>query len=180
MPTIISHPAIPLAIGLGLSSGVVSRRLLVAGIAGSIAPDLDVYLHHASGAYSAFEHRGLTHSILFALLCGAAAAAFSVKLHTRPLVAFLFVSVATASHGFLDAFTNGGSGILFFWPFQDERHFMPLQFIQVSPLGIRPFFTLYGLHVLWSELKWIWLPGIVLGIVLHWLRSAVIARAPPH
>ena len=177
MPTIISHPAIPLAIGLGLSSGVVSQRLLIAGIAGSIAPDLDVYLHRAFDAYAALEHRGLTHSILFALLCGAAAAAFAPRLHARALVAFLFVSVATASHGFLDAFTNGGPGILFFWPFSDERHFMPLQFIQVSPLGIRPFFSLNGVHVLWSELKWLWLPAIVLGIVLHWLRSAVKAAA---
>ena len=175
MPTIISHPAVPLTIGLGLSSGVISRRLLIAGIASSIAPDLDVYLRHAFDAYTALEHRGLTHSIFFALLCGAACAAFAGKLHTRPLVAFLFVSVATASHGFLDAFTNGGPGILFFWPFSDERHFMPLQFIQVSPLGIRPFFSLNGVHVLWSELKWLWLPSIVLGIVLHWLRSAAQA-----
>ena len=172
MASIISHPAIPLAIGLGLGSGVISRKLLVAGVVCSIVPDLDVYLRRAADAYSAFGHRGLTHSIVFALLCGAVAAALSRKLDTRPLIAFLFVSVATASHGFLDAFTTGGSGILFFWPFSDERHFMPLQFIQVSPIGIREFISFHGALVLWSELKYLWLPAVVFGIVLHWVHSA--------
>ena len=173
MSSIISHPAIPLAIGLGLGSGLVSRRLLVTGIACSIIPDLDVYLHRAADAYPALEHRGLTHSIAFAVLCGALAAVFARKLDARPLVAFLFVTVASASHGFIDAFTTGGPGILFFWPFSDERHFMPLQFIQVPPVGIVPFFSFRGLEVLWSELKWLWLPSVVLGIVTHWVSTGL-------
>ncbi len=172
MPSILSHPAVPLAIGLGLGSGIIPRKLIIAGVLCSIVPDLDVYLHRAADAYSAFEHRGLTHSLSFAVLCGAAAAASSKRLNTRALTAFLFICIATASHGFLDAFTTGGPGILFLWPFSEERHFMPLQFIQVSPLGIRPFFSSQGLSVLWSELKWLWLPGVVLGIILHWMRSA--------
>lgn len=174
MPSIISHPAVPLAIGLGLSSGLVPRKLLIAGVLCSIAPDLDVYLDRAADVYSVFEHRGLTHSILFALICGAVAAAFARRLEASPLIAFLFITVATGSHGFLDAFTTGGPGILFFWPFSEERYFMPLQFIQVSPLGIKPFFSSRGLSVLWSELKWLWLPGVVVAIVLHWLRSAFV------
>jgi inner membrane protein len=175
MASIISHPVVPLAIGLGFSSGVVSRKLLIAGVICSMAPDLDVYLHRAADAYSAFEHRGLTHSSLFAAMCGAIAAACAKRLDTRPLIAFVFISIAMASHGFLDAFTTGGPGILFFWPFSEERYFMPLQFIQVSPLGIRPFFSSQGLSVLWSELKWLWLPGVVLAIALHWARSAALA-----
>ena len=176
MPTVISHPAIPLAIGLGLGSGLVSRRLLAAGVVSCIVPDLDVYVPGFVSDYvGAFDHRGLTHSIAFALFCGALAAAFAGRLQARRGVAFLFVSVAAASHGFLDAFTTGGPGILFFWPFSDERHFMPLQFIQVSPIGIRAFISFRGLEVLWSELKWLWLPSIVLGIFVHWLHSGIRA-----
>jgi inner membrane protein len=42
MPTIFSHPAVPLTLGFGLGKEIVSRRLLVAGVAASILPDLDV------------------------------------------------------------------------------------------------------------------------------------------
>jgi membrane-bound metal-dependent hydrolase YbcI (DUF457 family) len=42
MPTIISHTAIPLAIGLGLGRKAISSRLLLAGMAASILPDLDM------------------------------------------------------------------------------------------------------------------------------------------
>ena len=163
----------PLAIGLGLGSGVVSRRLLITGIVCTMIPDLDVYLASwAHGDLSALEHRGVTHSFAFALFCGAIAAAFARRLDSRALIVFPFIALATASHGILDAFTDGGPGVLFFWPFSDERYFMPLQFIQVSPLGIANFFSTRGLHVLWSEFKWLWLPSVVLAILLHWVHSA--------
>lgn len=46
MPTIITHAAIPLAIGLGQGSGIIGRRLLLAGVAASILPDMDVLACH--------------------------------------------------------------------------------------------------------------------------------------
>ena len=176
MASIISHPAIPLAIGYGLGAGIISRRLMIAGIVCCIAPDLDVYLHGLAARFPALEHRGLTHSLVFAVLCGAAAAAFARTLHARPLIAFLFISIATASHGLIDAFTTGGPGILFFWPFSEERYFMPLQFIQVSPIGISSFFSSRGLDVLLSELKWLWLPSVAFAIMLSWLRPSLEQR----
>jgi hypothetical protein len=36
-----------------------------------------------------------------------------------------FLFLATASHGILDAFTDGGRGIAFFAPFGTERYFFP-------------------------------------------------------
>jgi hypothetical protein len=39
MPTIFTHPAIPLALGLGLVLKVVPQRLIAAGIVVSILPD---------------------------------------------------------------------------------------------------------------------------------------------
>ena len=167
MPTLLSHPAVPLAIGLGLGSGVISRRLMVAGVAAAIVPDLDVYLEHLT---SAIGHRGVTHSLLFAIACGAFAALFARVLETKPLTAFAFIAAATASHPVLDAFTNGGAAIPFFWPFDDERYFMPVQPIEVSPLGIRRFFSERGVDVLLSELVWIWTPAIALCAALRWGR----------
>src|SRR6267378_8050335 len=44
-----------------------------------------------------------------------------------------FFFLATASHGLLDAMTNGGLGVAFFAPFCDTRYFLPWQPIVVSP-----------------------------------------------
>jgi inner membrane protein len=42
-----------------------------------------------------------------------------------------------ASHGVLDAFTDGGLGVALFWPATDARFFAPWRPIPVSPLGWR-------------------------------------------
>ena len=174
MPSIISHPAVPLAVGLGLGSGIISRRLLLAGILCSVIPDLDVYaqLYTAS-----IGHRGITHSILFAFVCAAAAALIATRLHAPRAIAFWFVFLATASHGVLDAFTNGGSGITFLWPLSAEGYFMPFRRIEVSPLGISRFFSDRGATVLMSELKWVWVPALAFGAALYMMRRIYIARA---
>jgi inner membrane protein len=178
MASIISHPAIPLAIGIGLGSGIISRRLLVAGVLFSIAPDLDLYAEFIPRV----GHRGITHTLLFALVCGSLAALAARALDSRALTTFSFITVATASHGFLDAFTNGGTGIIFFWPLSSERYFMPFRVIEVSPIGIASFFSQRGVEVLASELKWVWLPAILLGIVLYVTRRTHQNTAPrdPH
>jgi inner membrane protein len=70
----------------------------------------------------------------------------------------VFLFAAAASHGILDALTNGGMGVAFWWPWSGERYFFPEQMIEVSPLGIYRFLSLKGLSVLWSEVLWVWLP----------------------
>ena len=171
MASLISHPAVPLAIGLALGTRIVPPRLLLAGIAGCMLPDADVIAYRFGLPYeSAFAHRGFTHSIFFALLCGALAAASAARLRARAWIAFAFVGIATASHGLLDAFTTGGSGIAFFWPFGQERYFMPLQVILVSPIGLSRFFSEWGLRVLLSELKWVWPPCLGLATLIYLIR----------
>jgi inner membrane protein len=78
---------------------------------------------------------------------------------------WLFLFLATASHGVLDAMTNGGLGVAFFAPFSDARYFFPWRPIVVSPISIRAFFGPRGLQVMWSEIGWIWAPSIVLFLV---------------
>lgn len=42
MPTVITHAAVPLCLGLGLGSKVIPPRLLFAGIVLAMLPDADV------------------------------------------------------------------------------------------------------------------------------------------
>jgi inner membrane protein len=171
MPTLLTHPAVPLALGLGLGARTVSRRLLLAGIALSILPDLDVLAFQFAIPYGAgLGHRGFSHSLLFAASMTLAGAFWLRRHQERFVPAVLFLFIAAASHGVLDAFTNGGYGIAFLWPFSLERYFAPLQVIEVSPLSAGRFFSARGATVLVSEFLWVWLPCIGLAALLSAYR----------
>ena len=158
MPTIITHALVPAAIGAGIGRRVIPAPLLAAGAIAAMLPDLDV-LGLRLGLSS---HRGFTHSLAFAALLALAGAACHRRLRAGFAVCFGFLFAATASHGLLDALTNGGSGIAFLWPFSDGRWFAPWRPVEVSPLGIRGFFTARGVEVLKSEVVCIWLPTLAL------------------
>ena len=171
MPTVLSHPAVPLALGLALGSGIVPRRLLLAGVVASVLPDLDVIAFRLGIGYShELGHRGFSHSLLAALSLGAVAAAFAKHLLATRKAAFLFVFVAAASHGLLDMLTNGGLGVALAWPFSEQRYFFPWQVVEASPLSLRRVFGPAGLAVFKSELLWVWLPAAVAGLALFSAR----------
>ena len=172
MPTALGHIAIPLALGLGLGSQVVSRRLLIAGIVASVVPDLDVLAFRLDIAYSdAFGHRGASHSLAFALALALIAFAGAAPLRSSRRNAFLFVLVCAASHGLLDMFTNGGLGVALWWPWSSERVFAPWRVIEVSPLSLRRIAGAKGFEVIHSELLWVWLPAAAVGVALAVLRK---------
>ena len=179
MPTILTHPAVPLAIGLGLGSNVIPRRLLLAGVVASIVPDFDV-IGIPFGVYfgSEFAHRGFTHSLAFAATLALLGCFASRWFRASLPVIFLFLFAAAASHGALDSFTNGGTGIAFLWPFSAERFFAPFRDIEVSPIGVSRFLSARGVAVLTSELVWVWSPAIVLTLVLASLRRRRAAFRP--
>jgi inner membrane protein len=172
MPTILTHPAVPIAIAIGLGDNVISKRLLFAGIVFSIVPDFDVIAFHFGIPYaSAFGHRGLSHSILFALVIALASASFYHCLNSTFIKAFSFIFLSAVSHGVLDAFTTGGLGVAFLWPWSAERYFAPLQMIRVSPIGIANFMSPRGVIVLWSEVRWVWLPCLSLAMIAVMIRQ---------
>ena len=159
MPTILSHPVVPLAIATAFGTKLISPRLAIAGAVASIVPDADVLAFHFGIPYAHdLGHRGFTHSLVFAVALGMLAAVSAASLKSTPLRSFLFLFVATASHGFLDAFRDGGLGIAALWPFSSERFFAPVQVIEVSPIGMSRFFSERGLSVLRSEFVWVWIP----------------------
>ena len=172
MPTILSHAALPLAIGLALGSRVIPRRLLAAGVVGAMLPDLDVIGFKFGIPYaSQFGHRGFSHSLVFALCLALAAATMSRHLRTTARGAFTFLFISVASHDLLDCLTNGGRGVALLWPFSPERFFAPVQPIRVSPIGLSRFVSGNGSAVLASELVWVWLPCMVAGLLLYAVRQ---------
>jgi inner membrane protein len=84
---------------------------------------------------------------------------------------------ATASHGVLDALTNGGLGVAFLSPFSPTRYFAPVRMIQVAPLAAARLLSHRGTVVLASELLWVWLPCTVLGAALAFSRRRMSAPA---
>ncbi|WP_298237427.1 metal-dependent hydrolase [uncultured Algibacter sp.] len=138
-----------------------SKWLLVAAIISSILPDIDVMTFHLGVPYEApFGHRGFTHSILFAILWAFLLMVTFGKKHNG--LWFVVILLSTLSHGILDAMTTGGRGVGFLIPFNNDRVFFPLRKIMVSPIEIKSFFSDWGLQVIFSEIKYILLPCILI------------------
>lgn len=172
MPTMFTHPAVPLAIGLGLGQSMIPRRLLFLGVVASVVPDVDVLAFKFGIPYaSVMGHRGLTHSVLFALVIAVLGAFAYRTFCASGLKTFAFLFVVTVSHALLDAMTNGGLGVALFWPWSSERFFAPWQVIQVSPLGVH-FFSPRGAKVLLSEFVWVWLPCVLCFVGLRLARRS--------
>jgi inner membrane protein len=172
MCTVITHPAVPIALSVLLPQEAASSSLLIAAAACSVIPDLDVIGFEFGVKYGdVFGHRGFTHSIFFAV---ALAALVTMTLfhnsHGSHFVIFLFLFLSTLSHPVLDALTNGGLGVGFFSPFSNKRYFFRCRPIKVPPIGIISFFSRGGLEVLFSELKWVWLPSAVFFGIGQFLR----------
>ena len=109
-----------------------------------------------------------------AALVALAGAAARPALRTGFLAAFLFLFAAGASHGMLDALTDGGSSIAFLWPFTTERYFAPVTPIEVSPIGLSRFLTARGVAVLASEFLWVWLPCAGIALAMIGMRRATV------
>lgn len=179
MASAFSHAVAAISIGTCFYRPGVSKRLWIAGALCSVLPDIDVVGFHFGIHYRDFwGHRGFTHSLLFAALLATLVAILGFSRGSpRPgfLWIWIYLFLATASHGFLDAMTDGGLGVAFFSPFNNARYFLPWRPIRVSPIGVSRFFSDRGLEVLQSELLWIWLPSALVA-ALAWLWHRRRAR----
>lgn len=171
MPTVLSHPVAPLALapwfGARLSRGVVALGALC-----SVLPDADVVGFRLGVAYGdLLGHRGLSHSLLFAAVTAAVLTALvaarrrAAGAPAHALAVGLFLFLSTASHGLLDALTDGGLGVALLSPLSEARYFAPLRPIAVSPISVARFLSGAALPVLTSELRWIWIPGFAVAAV---------------
>jgi inner membrane protein len=178
MPTIFSHGIAAAALLTAFPESAVPRRLLTLGIACAIAPDIDVIaIPFGARSGDLLGHRGFTHSLLFAAALASAGMAGAVRawpstVHRGAIWLYLFL--ATSSHGLLDALTSRhGLGIPFFWPVDATRYFFPFTPVAMSPLGTH-FFSGRGLSVLLNEIWWIWIPALIFAAVALFLRRALM------
>ena len=178
MPTVFSHPAIPLAVRVATGGAVTSRRLLATAAIGSVVPDLDAIGFLAGVPYgSLWGHRGLTHSLAFAVVLALLALPFASRLGATRGWTFALVFLATASHGVLDALTDAGLGVAFFAPFSDRRYFFPWRPLATSPIGLTEVFSPSEWHVFGWELAIVWVPSLLVALVARSVSRAWRGRA---
>jgi|TARA_B110000967_G_scaffold209907_1_gene268491 inner membrane protein len=160
MASVFGHSLAAIALGKTFSEELRKPKFWVLGILCSIAPDADVLGFKFGVPYGSFwGHRGFTHSFFFAILFGVAIT-FLFYTPKRPILS-LYFALCTASHSLLDAMTTGGLGVAFFSPFENSRYFLPWSPIQVSPIGLKQFFSEWGLEVIKSEIIWIGIPLLI-------------------
>ncbi|MGD9763271.1 MAG: metal-dependent hydrolase [Candidatus Binatia bacterium] len=185
MPSAITHAMVGAALAPLAPRPLRRAGLAVALAAVAVLPDADVLAFRFGIPYThPLGHRGISHSLFFAALVALVLArAFypSAQLGARRRCALaVLLFAAAASHGLLDACTNGGSGVAFFLPFSEARVFFPWRPIAVSPLSARTFFSDRGWAILRSEAAWVWLPtALALAAVLaarRWMIERSLER----
>ena len=133
----------------------------------AVLPDISaIFTRFGVSNEALLGHRNFTHSLSFALITGFVAVWLGfreVKLFSRSSISlWIFFFICTASHGLLDAMTNGGLGIAFYSPFSGERYFLPWTPVDMPEIKPNQFLGKWGKKVIISELIWICLPMLVL------------------
>jgi len=131
-------------------------------------PDADILLVWSGAAYRGmWGHRGITHSLAFALVASALAAfaLFSSTPRRTRFSIWVVLFLAGASHGFLDAAMASGAGVAAFAPFSPARLHLPWRPIRVSPPTENRLLNFGGLRFTASEVLWIWVPSLVAWLV---------------
>ena len=183
LPTIISHTVIAASAAYGFRSARRSAKFWILSIACSVLPDADVigYRWLYIPTYEFFGHRGFFHSPFFAALLSILIVGIFYRreetFSKRWWTYFFYFFILAASHGILDALTNGGNGIALLSPLTNERYFFPWTPIEVSPLSVSRFLSQRGLTVLISELLWIWLPVFFIIFFLRFMNRFRQSRA---
>jgi len=174
MASIFGHAIVGFTLSKVLSKKNLKLLLLLA-IASTILPDIDVLAFSFRIPYEApFGHRGFTHSIVFAMLWATLLMSIFGKANKKTWWIVIFLS--TISHGLLDAMTSGGKGVGFFIPFNNSRFFFPFREIVVSPIGIEKFFSKWGIKVLLSELKFLFLPCFIILGIFYFIKNLNIGK----
>jgi len=175
MASAFTHAFAALGIGTCFYKPNISKSVWIAGMLCAALPDIDSIGFRFHIPYASFwGHRGFTHSLVFAIflaLVATALIALCSRPENRPAQLFLYLFLATASHGVLDAMTNGGLGVAFFSPFSNHRYFFPFHPIQVSPISVSRFFSPKGLSILQSEFLWVWVPTTIFSVAVLFLRK---------
>ena len=166
MASAFGHAAFGAALGTWFPSPLQKAKFFLLGMFCTILPDFDVIGFKFGIAYESFwGHRGFTHSFLFALMSALLITLISYQkgfsLREKTILVLYFF-ICTSSHSILDAMTSGGHGVALFSPWDDKRIFFDFRPIKVSPIGVKNFFSKWGLEVIKSEAIWIGIPSFLI------------------
>jgi len=141
------------------------RRVIILAAICAVAPDLDLIGWPLGvSTFTLFGHRGLSHSIAFAVVLGVVAAVALLPAATRRerTVAAAVLVLATATHSVLDAMTTySPTGPAFWAPFSNQRY----RFSWMPLTGAGGLQTDFGQEALYACL-----PALVLMVLIEWWR----------
>jgi inner membrane protein len=173
MPSSASHAMAAVVIGAAMAPRPLVRPFVITGAVCAVLPDLDAIGRWWYGAAGDLQilggHRGFTHSLTYAALCGVLSSAVAAALPRwrSARVRFgIYVALATASHGLLDALTSIGAAttpVQFFSPFDRTGYVSPWQ----------------PVHGPFSELFLLLLPLVAISRVLCHVRRIPWPRREP-
>lgn len=178
MPSIFGHALAGYTIGLAFNQGTSERRTRLLAMACAMAPDLDwltAFLDPQD--HFGLSHRGILHSLLAGGIITCLAMLLGNRSQLKRAKPWLCLGVATFSHGLLDAFTFGGTGVSFLAPFSKARFVSLWQPIFVSPIPLSDRLTEWLLFSLGTELFFIGLPSLVVMLGVWRLRRSKNAEA---
>ena len=121
-----------------------------------------------------FGHRGFFHSIFFALIVTMFLIGFwfrdAERFSRRWYFYFGFFFLLSASHGILDAFTQGSIGVALLSPFDSTRYFFP--WTPLSMIRTKVFLRTWSFAAIRNELLYVWLPSLFIIVVARLIRGA--------
>jgi inner membrane protein len=176
----ITHAFVGVAFPVVLFGRTVRLPIALLSLSCAIIPDLDKVAAKVLGTFgtitlaSIWSHRGISHSLLFALLLSlvslflAVRRRWSSESRRRLFLLFFLVSV---SHGLIDIFA-GTYGVALFAPFSATRYLYSIT--AISSTNFWQSFTPAMGPVLVKEMLWIWFP---LSMVFVLIRLAAFCRA---
>ena len=180
MPSAFTHGVAALGIGPCFARSNVPKRVFAVAAICSAVPDLDVIGFRFGVKYGDFwGHRGFTHSLAFAILLAVLVVLVLFRRRitgVSRLILTVYIILAVASHGLLDAMTNGGLGVAFFSPFDTSRYFLPWRPIRVAPVSPLRLLTARGFSILYSEMLWVWAPTITFAAVVLLVKRVRLAK----
>ena len=175
MPSIVAHAVAGAALAItAFSPRPVPRRVWITAAVIAAVPDVDAFGRPFGNlATETFfgGHRGVTHSVVFALVLAAIVAwgffrtSPWIELQPRLWVAF---ALAVASHGVLDALSIIGNGVAFWAPFSWTHYefvWKPLGEIGPGPRGPERAFDFVA-----NEFLWVGLPALIVVAIARFTR----------
>jgi inner membrane protein len=192
LPSSITHFIVGASLAAPFTTTRATSDVLRPGVlvlsAGLLAtlPDIDSSVFGIVTQSPFFGHRGFFHSPLL-LVCVALLVSGLFCSLVRPLalkswpLLWLVFSLAALSHPLLDGLSQSGRGVMFLFPFSEQRLFLPWRPLHTIPISLRRLSLLRVKVGLYSELPLI-IPCLVaalslrLGLAGHW-RSQPYAGA---